>query len=248
MRNIHQRPVIGLSSGTILPQRFIIPGMELVSLSRDYIEAVEAIDAVPLVIPVTGNPEDAAAIIRKCDGIVFSGGYDIHPSCYGQDSRKGTGASVYRVDMFQLALCRAVIKHEIPFLGICRGHQLVNVACGGTLYQDISEHEGSFLKHFQEGERSDTAHTVEIESDSVLRTVFGQEKIPVNSFHHQCVDRPGAGLRISAFSADGVIEAMEMENYPYGITVQWHPEMMLLAGDSMKPLFDSFRVACSIKP
>ena len=123
-----------------------------------------------------------------------------------------------------------------PFLAICRGIQILNVACGGNLYQDFSEVPYPTIQHYQKSERYDPIHQININSDSLLYNLFG-EKLYVNSFHHQCINQLGNNLKVSALASDNVIEAIELKNYQFGMGVQWHPEMMLIDNDMMLPLF-----------
>ena len=142
-----------------------------------------------------------------------------------------------------------IISSKKPFLAICRGIQILNVACGGTLYQDFSEVPNNTIQHYQKSAkyefRYDPIHQININSDSLLYNLFG-EKLYVNSFHHQCINQLGDNLSISAIAPDNIIEAIELNNYTFGIGVQWHPEMMLINNNKMLPLFSKL-ISTSLK-
>ena len=148
------------------------------------------------------------------------------------------------LDRCQIPLMQKAIRARKPILAICRGHQILNVVCGGTLYQDNTLHGGEVFKHFQSADRSDYCHMVHIEPGSTLHTLFG-DQIWTNSFHHQSVKDLGRGLRVTARAEDGIVEAIELEDYPFGLGIQWHPEGMFEEEDSMHPLFEAFIQACT---
>lgn len=219
-----------------------IPGFT--RLNNTYVISVSQAGGVPIVIPTRLTDEERTRIVDLCDGFLFSGGIDITPSFFGEDAHEKTGESHYALDQLQLSLMKDVIKTRKPLLGICRGHQVLNVACGGSLYQDLSESPGVYIKHRQETPQGDVSHKITIDPDSVLARFLGTE-IMVNSYHHQSVKKPGSNIKITAHSADGIVEAIELTDYPFGIGVQWHPEVMAAVGDtSMCPLFEAFVKAC----
>ena len=195
-------------------------------LDERYLEAVVRAGGNPYVA-LSGDPGEMAA---RMEGILFSGGGDIHPACYGE-SESGDSRNIdSKRDICEFGLFRAFLARKKPMLGICRGMQLINVAFGGNLWQDMQKREGENLAH----EQGSPLHTVKIKAGSRLASVMGLEQ-KVNTSHHQALRTLGRGLEITAESRDGVIEGVEHTILPiWG--VQWHPERM--AGGER--IFDSF--------
>jgi len=218
------------------------PGLH--AMREDYVRSVEQAGAIPVVLPPV-RPEDAPAILDRLDGIVLSGGVDVDPSLYGQAPHPKLGRVNRRRDDFELALTREALRRDVPILAICRGQQVLNVATGGTLVQDIpSTIEGAML-HGGKGPRSRRAHRAEVAAGSRLRAILGQDELSVNSIHHQSVDRPGDGLVVSArCPEDGVVEGVEMPARRFVVGVQWHPESFWNQPDSFQTLFDAHVGAC----
>ncbi len=227
---------------------YIFPGTERPYVNQAYIDALESVGTIPLLFPLLRNEADADVLLGTCDGLVLTGGFDVHPSFYGQDMREKMESTMAKLDRFQIAVCRRAVAGKIPFLGICRGLQILNVAVGGSLFQDVTEKEGRTLKHFQAGgDRSDAAHAILIEPGSRLASIFPAREIMVNSLHHQSADRLGDGLVATARSGDGHVEALELRDHPFGLSVQWHPELMMDGDRPMLPLFEAFAEACRSK-
>lgn len=209
-------------------------------LGNTYVVSVTKAGGIPVIIPSVMNQDDMDRYIALCDGFLFSGGIDISPSFYGEDSHLKLGATSQALDEVQIPLMKKVLDAKKPVLGICRGHQVLNVASGGTLYQDLSEKDDVFVKHFQETDPGDAAHRVFLQPDSLLSGIF-KECISTNSYHHQAVKTTGPDVRVIARSDDQIVEAIQLTDYPYGLGIQWHPEAMFAHGDeSMRPLFESF--------
>lgn len=227
-------PKIGI---TTVNQTNPANGSELTVLGWTYIDAVSQSGGLPLLIPSITDEHLLDAYVKACDGFIFSGGIDVSPCCYGEMQHPLLGETSLKLDKSQIGLIKKVIAAKKPFLAICRGNQVLNVACGGTLYQDNSLHGGDVAKHMQKSDRGDVSHEISISEGSVLHSMFG-ERIWINSYHHQSIKTLGSGLRITAVADDGIVESVELTDYPYGIGLQWHPEVMLLADDAMKPLFD----------
>lgn len=220
----------------IVSTLFLDNKINRISVSSDYLNAIEKSAGLPVIIPFTSNLENIDAYITLCDGFLFTGGIDINPYFYNKDPHKELGEFNSKLDLFQISLMQNVILSKKPFLAICRGIQILNVACGGSLYQDFSEVPHPTIQHYQKSARYDPLHLITIDSQSLLYNLFG-ESLYVNSFHHQCINQLGHNLKISALSPDHIIEAIELKNYEFGLGVQWHPEMMLLDNDQMMPLF-----------
>ncbi len=200
-----------------------------------YVESVLKSGAVPLILPVTSDEDVIDEYIKICDGFIFTGGEDISPLFYNEEPRTCARTSII-LDEYQLALFHKVYASKKPFLGICRGLQLMNVALGGTLYQDISEYSKNALKHAQVSDPSDVSHSVTFATDNILHTLYG-DKIYINSYHHQAINRVADDLRVIGKAPDGIIEAVEVIDHKFAIGVQWHPEKMLIKDDEMLPLF-----------
>ncbi|NLG57295.1 MAG: gamma-glutamyl-gamma-aminobutyrate hydrolase family protein [Clostridiales bacterium] len=206
----------------------------------DYISAVLRAGALPLIFPILplGHAQYEGfidAMVRSVDAIIFTGGPDFDPVIYGQEKHPGCGNIHPERDEVDLLLARAAIKAGKPILGICRGLQLINVAMGGTLYQDLAAQLGFPAERHQSKERS--AHEVKLEEDTLLRRITGVNAFSVNSRHHQAIERVGEGLRISARSEDGVIEAVEFESGYPGLALQWHPENLAEERTDQQALF-----------
>jgi len=232
------KPKIGIVTTISVEQNPVIFKRNKIYVDSDYTEAIEKVNGIPFLIPVVSSDDSLDAYIDVCDGFVFSGGTDINPLFYNKDPHKKLRMVNSKLDEFQLKLMKKVLKSQKPFLAICRGLQILNVACGGTLYQDLDEIPRDTIQHEQSGERYNVIHKVNFEKNSVLFNLLGNETY-VNSFHHQSINTLGNNLIIVGRAPDGVVESIEVKDYTWGIGVQWHPEMMFSHFDSMKPLFES---------
>jgi putative glutamine amidotransferase len=230
------RPVVGITLGD--GER---PGYH--SMREDYVRSVERAEAVPVVLPAL-RPEDAAALLGRLDGLVLSGGIDVDPALYGQDPHPKLGRVDRRRDEFELALTREALARDLPLLAICRGHQVLNVATGGSLVQDIPSELKGAVTHDAPGRRTRCSHSVEVTPGSRLGEILGEGTLSVNSFHHQAIDALGKGLVVSARSQDGVIEGVERPGSAFVIGVQWHPESFWSEQRSFQGLFDAHVLAC----
>ncbi|WP_028558993.1 gamma-glutamyl-gamma-aminobutyrate hydrolase family protein [Paenibacillus pinihumi] len=231
------KPVIGITSTLAR----LNANSEGVYVHQDYYRAVEAVGGLPIVLPLA-SIETVKQLIDLCDGLIFTGGEDIEPSAYGEEAIAELGQTLPLRDQIELEAIRYVIDADKPLLAICRGAQVLNVALGGTLYQDLpSQYEGA-LEHVQKGvPRSRDTHEVLLAANSRLAHIFGGAGVRVNSLHHQSLHLLGQGLQVTAISPDGVIEGVELRGSTFAIGVQWHPENMAAAGDrSMTKLFAAF--------
>jgi putative glutamine amidotransferase len=191
-------------------------------LHDEYVCAVNAVGGVPFLLPSLDSPELVAVYYNQLDGFIFTGGSDLDPHYFGEEPQENLGEITPQRDAFEMALVRLVLAGNKPALGVCRGLQLLNVAAGGTLYQDLKG--VSDLMHNQQAPRWYPVHTVQVEQDSRLFRLAGQESFLVNSFHHQAIRQLGQGFRAVAWSKDGLIEAMESTGDKKIMAVQWHPE------------------------
>jgi putative glutamine amidotransferase len=196
-----------------------------VRLSLNYVRSLEGAGLIPLAVPPLTNPAQAAEILDAAGGLLLTGGEDVDPKLYGAPSHPRLGAINPTRDATELALFNAARERQLPVLAICRGIQLVNVACGGTLYQDLPSERPSNVQHDQPNDRSARTHDVTITAGSRLATATGAMTMAVNSYHHQAVARLGAGLRVTATATDGIVEGVESTDPDWWIlSVQWHPE------------------------
>jgi putative glutamine amidotransferase len=216
------RPLIGVTTSELRPsgagtlRRQGEPAHPEMALGMTYLQAIERAGAVPVVLPPCVS--DLGSLIARLDGVCLSGGPDLDPEAYGARERHAElGPTEPSLDAFELALARAALARGLPLLGICRGAQALNVACGGTLHQHLPGHR-------QEQPGCTTTHDVEVLAGTRLAALLGTGALEVNSFHHQAVDRLGRGLRVAARAADGTVEAIEGAGFTLG--VQWHAEAL----------------------
>jgi putative glutamine amidotransferase len=221
-------------------------GQVEIKLAETYIQAVLDAGGTPLLIPNNMPDEALHTLPSRLDGLLLTGGGDIDPERYGGQPH----LRVYSVDpsrdRTEIFLLQEAIKNELPFLGICRGIQVINVACGGTLYEDIADQHPGALKHdcYPDWPRDHLAHEVDIDPHSHLAQILSQTTTKVNSLHHQTVRQISADLRVTAHAPDGIVEALELPGYPFGLAVQWHPEC-LQAHTPMRLLFRAFTSSAS---
>jgi putative glutamine amidotransferase len=232
-----KKPRIGIAGNIFAVESGPVPGIERAFVNDDYIQAVERAGGVPILLPVVNHEECILAQIESCSGLIFPGGQDIHPKYYGSEARISLGDVNSRVDEYQLKLIRSALESRKPILAICRGQQLLNVACGGTLLQDLSEAPNKCLAHFQNNGQNELLHPVKAVSGSMLENLLGRE-FWVNSSHHQAIQDIGTGLTVIATASDGVIEAVLMGDRDFVLGVQWHPERMAAKSDLMMVLFE----------
>jgi putative glutamine amidotransferase len=215
-------PVVALTATTKM-----IEGLPRVRLNEAYVDAVRAAGLIPLIVPPL-EPAELESIIATVDGVVLTGGEDVDPAEFGAPSGRRTQPAHTRRDKCELALVHLAREHRIPTLAICRGIQVMNVAFGGSLIQDIPSEHPSDIDHDRPDDRTDRVHPVEVERHSRLARAMAATHITVNTSHHQAVDRVGEGLRISARAPDGIIEGVEWPSDDWWMLgVQWHPEELV---------------------
>lgn len=214
-------PVIGITSYLEQAQTGVWD-VRAAFLPKVYLDAVTDAGGIAVVLPP--QPVSAASarrVLAGLDGLIVSGGADIDPARYGQAPHAKTGAPRTDRDAWEDALLRAAIEAELPFLGICRGAQMLNVALGGSLHQHLPDVVGS--QKYQPAPGEFGTETVRVEEGTALAALIGAQ-LDVHVYHHQALDRVAEGLRVTARTADGVIEAVELPGVPFGVAVQWHPE------------------------
>ena len=219
------QPLIGISCGR--------SSTGAVSLSANYTDAIARSGGIPVIFPTVSDPAQAAALLKEVDGVVFSGGPDLDPSYYGETVWNETVEVDTLRDVSDLLLMRAALASGKPVMAICRGEQLMNVVLGGSLYQDIPTQVDTTVIH-----AGGALHRIGVEKGSVLYALFGQDSLTVNSYHHQAVKQPAPGVRVTAHSDNGIVEA-----YEYGdqiIAFQFHPEKMAQDDDAWLAPFQYF--------
>jgi putative glutamine amidotransferase len=221
-----KKPIIGISLGqarevenTRFPTRH-----EFDYLGKAYHYAVEKTGGLPIGLFNTYDEEIVDNYLETIDALIFTGGPDIDARYFGQKPHPKSSRPAKIRDKFEIALIRSALKMKIPILCICRGHQLLNVALGGTLYQDLKLFHAPALMHASPRFVVDTRHYVNVMRDSHLYSIVKKDRIFCNSSHHQVIDKLGEGLKATAWAPDGVVEALELDDYPFLISVQWHPE------------------------
>jgi putative glutamine amidotransferase len=214
------------------------------SVGFDYISAIEYAGGTPIVLPIVEDQECISSFMDIMDGLLLSGGGDIDPSFFNEEPIPELGNIDPDRDRVEMLLSKAALEQDLPVLAICRGIQVLNVAAGGTLYQDISQHSKEILKHRQSAPGWHASHTIQIEPGSLVYDIFGKQTGRVNSFHHQAVRDIADGFYVSARSLDGIIEAIESKEHRFMLGVQFHPEMMFQHHPEAANIFAAFVKAC----
>jgi putative glutamine amidotransferase len=231
------RPIIGIACAKMyfpnnnLDQYFYV--------GSGYVDGVARCGGTPLILPLMTIPEAPfRQIVESLDGIILTGGDDIAPHLYGEPPLQGLGQIEYERDIAEIEVIKLAVELKKPILGICRGMQILNVALGGTLIQDIPSQVPGAFQHAQKGSRQYGAHMVQLEP-GFLADALGKTEVLVNTSHHQAVKDVAPGFKITATAADGVIEAMESPDGLY-IGVQWHPERMWAHDENMLKIAEAF--------
>jgi putative glutamine amidotransferase len=233
-------PLVGIVSNLLITDSGPFPGMERSYVNHDYVSSLERSGAVPLMLPVIADPAAIRRQVAAVDGLVFSGGYDPNPLLYGENPSRRIEFIFPEVDEYQLAVVHAADELRKPILGICRGLQILNIAFGGTLYQDLSLIPNSYIQHVQKSRRDAKSHQVTVVKDTILAGIINENTILTNSFHHLAIKDLAPGFAVNALAADGVIEGFERRGDVPILAVQWHPEMMYEKHQEMRGIFDAF--------
>lgn len=232
------RPLIGITTSDVYAERGKL-------YHRAYALNAHAIaDAggLPVYIPTGLDEATLREVYERLDAVLLPGGPDVDPSEYGQERHPQTKIIDVPRDALELTLARWTVADDRPLFGICRGHQVMNVALGGTLVQDIPSQVETTLTHDLPDEypRDTRLHDVAIEPNSRLAAILGTTQVTVNSLHHQSVERVAPGVNLTAQAPDGVVEAIEMPDKHFVLSVQWHPEDLYENDDMMRRLFEEF--------
>lgn len=237
--SLGNRPLIGITPGYAADR-------DRVYTAGGYVEGVNSAGGLAVLLPLKMGQEMLEEVLDRFDGFLLPGGADIDARHYGEKNLKVNGEISPFRDRLEIEMARVAIDRGKPLLAICRGVQALNVALGGTLYQDIYSQiqDRELLKHWQEAPDWYPVHDITVVGDSRLQSCFGKEIVGVNSFHHQAVKAVGKGLRVAAVSDDGIIEALEHESHKFAVGVQWHPELMWQENREHLKIFEAFVKAC----
>lgn len=232
-----KKPIIGL-----VPM--VDPAQDHYGMTPAYCRALESAGALPLMLPLLTNAADAAQLATLCDGILFTGGPDVAPARYGEQTLPECGQIIPERDEMEALLFQAALAADKPVLGICRGIQAINVALGGTLWQDLPSQHPSSIQHSQPKPYDQPCHTVSVLPDTPLAGLLGEKEVEVTSRHHQAIKDLAAPLKAMAYSPDGLVEAVWMPEKPFVWGVQWHPESIYATSAASQKLFAAFVAQC----
>jgi putative glutamine amidotransferase len=215
-------------------------------VSADHIAAIKEAGGVPIVLPFVTSELQLNRMVQMIDGLYLTGGNSIDPTFFNEEPHPKLGEINPIRDQYEVQIIRKILNLHKPIFGVCRGCQILNVALGGDMYQDIyAQNEGDLLQHEQCAPQSHASHFVYVSDGTLLREITGRTRIKVNSRHHQANRKPGKGILICGKASDGVVEAIEGKNDPFVLGVQWHPENMARNGESIsKKIYAAFVQSC----
>lgn len=216
------RPLIGITAAPRTQD-----GYSFYATYTPIVHAVDRAGGLPIMLAAGLQPDALRALYQHMDGILLPGGGDVEPACYHSPKHPLTRHISTLRDEMEFTLARWAVEEDVPILGICRGHQVFNVAMGGTLIQDIPSQYTTTLDHFMDTPRDHRAHEVYIEPDSRLAGIIGSTSLLVNSRHHQAIETITPQAKISAHAPDGIIEGIEIPTHRFAVCVQWHPEDLI---------------------
>lgn len=241
-----KRPLVGITPDVSPARRTNGKRREpLIVIQDRYARALEAAGAVPVVLPVLPSSRNINAMIDRLDGLLVSGGnFDIHPRFYGEKPIRSLGEIKEERTDFELGLIALALKRDMPLLGICGGAQAINVALGGSLYQDIDAQYPDRIEHQRSDIKDRGGHRIAIHEGTKLRKIVGRPSLQVNTTHHQAVKQPGKNLLVDASADDGIIEGIESAAHRFVVGVQWHPEFLVQRDAAQRKIFAAFVQAC----
>jgi putative glutamine amidotransferase len=233
-------PLVGITCGLT---------SDCYTVTKYYSQAVEKCGGLPVILPTTTNKSTLEALNKKISGLILSGGGDLDPTYFGEEPAIGLGRITPERDYYELELAKLFLAAHKPILGICRGMQVLNIAAGGTIWQDIhTQLYSPVLKHNQEAPKWYPTHRVLVTAHTLLSFVLGEvDEVRVNSFHHQGINKVAKGFRINAIANDGIIEGIESLEDKFILGIQWHPECMWENEPIQLALFQEFINACKDK-
>jgi len=216
--------------------------------SEENVQAIVRAGGIPVLLPNLETEQEIEELSNTLDGLYATGGDDINPILYGEEPIEKLGVTVPKRDHFELTIIKQFLSKGKPFLGVCRGMQMLNVATGGDLYQDIhSKHDQKLIQHTQKTLLKYGAHFVDISTDSLLYKIIGKDKITVNSLHHQSCRNIDDSFQVSGKASDGIVESIESKKHDFALGIQWHPESMLESDDgSSLKIYQEFIQACKV--
>lgn len=245
MSMMTHKPIIGCTTYRKISDQS--PPIDILGLMPSYLEAIVAAGGVPVMIPLGLRDDDLRVVIQQMDGILLPGGGDIEPTVYHGDGHPTVAGIDEDRDRVELVVAQTAVALQKPLLAICRGLQVLNVALGGSLWEDVELLMPQAMHHeyVNSHPRNYLAHNVNIEPNSLLARQLGMTQTAVNSLHHQGIRRLADDLRETAVAPDGLIEAVEVIDHPYAIGVQWHPENLIHNAPHMLGLFQGLVEAAS---
>jgi len=233
------KPLIGISPSAEVDQSYYMT-------TTDNMKAIEQAGGMPVVMPYATTEQDIAELAGRIDGLYLTGGYDIDPTLFGEEPHPKLGTIIPARDKFEIAMVHKMRELGKPIFGVCRGCQIMNIAVGGDMYQDMySQIEGNLLQHQQKAPKEHGSHFVFVEENSLLHKLTGENKLTVNSRHHQANRHVPETFQVSGKASDGVIEAVESKEEPFFLGLQWHPENMVAHKDiASEKIYQGFIKAC----
>jgi len=244
----HRPPTIGITADlTGAPYDGTKSKQVSLFLPQRYCRAVEDAGGIPFVVPISSSMAALRRTLAHLHGLIISGGdFDIHPRYYGEQPIEALGTIKHERTEFEFELVSLALKQDLPLLGICGGAQLINVALGGTLYQDIAIQLPQAGQHQQGEKRTQRGHSIRIHPGTRLRRIIKTQMLVVNTTHHQAVKTLGKGLLVNATSEeDDLIEGIESQNHSFVLGTQWHPEVLANRDPRQKRIFSSFIAVCN---
>lgn len=234
-----KKPIIG-----ILPQYEI--ETKRIKIEEFYVKAIQKEGGVPIIFPLYQELNDLITLLPMIDGILYPGGPDVSPFYWEEDSTWECRVIQPARDQLEIEFLPFILALKKPILAICRGMQVLNIALGGDIYQDIEHRKLANINvgHYQKSRGDVPTHYVNVRKDTLLHKIVKTEKITVNSYHHQAINKIAKGLEVAGYSNDGYIEAVTMEEYPFLLGVQWHPEELYEEDKTSKLIFRAFIQAC----
>ena len=234
-----KKPIIGLTPSHDTNTNDLL-------IYHTYMRVISACGGIPVILPLEASEADLKQLVSQFDGFLFTGGPDVHPFLFGEETHPKCGNVSSLRDSMEMDLIPLVMEQEKPVLGICRGIQILNIALGGTIYQDLDSQFTCDIPvaHNQPFDHKSPSHTVEVLPNTLLAEITGESSLMVNSMHHQAVRDIAPCLEISGYAAGHLVEALEYPGYPFFLAVQWHPEHLWNRQPEEKKLFTAFIEAC----
>ncbi|HEU4346125.1 MAG TPA: gamma-glutamyl-gamma-aminobutyrate hydrolase family protein [Candidatus Binatia bacterium] len=237
-------PLIGITADLSTDSRSST-GEAMLLLPQRYCRAIENAGGIPLVLPAVVSGSSLRRILQRLDGLLISGGnFDIHPAYYGEKPIEAVGEVKPKRTESELELARLAVARDLPLLGICGGAQALNVAMGGSLYQDISSEIPNAVEHQLSAKKATGGHRVDVKAGTRLHQILRRRTVEVNTTHHQAVKRLGKGLIVNATAPDGLIEGIESPVHSFVLGLQWHPEVLAPKIPEQRRIFSFFVAIC----